>query len=384
MEASKNMDVKKDQLYENRVIRMSSALRNSLGLNINDIVTLRDKNSKIVVLRVEEILNEDLIYFPNVATITTRNAELINVNVGIERVSSITLGCDPEMFIIDKRSAQIIPASRYFRHMGEIGYDGLLMEIRPRPSLTPEGLTANIGDLFKKARMLIDSFGEGNRVKFVAASSYGGLPAGFHLHFGLPRNIMGFDPVVVNLARLMTIAFDYYIGVPSIIPEGNIDYKRRTKPHVAYGKPGNYRLDDRTFEYRLPGGILLRHPVYTCGIIAIGATVVEDLVSRIKEYTDDFSSLRLINTHTDLKRIYPNIQDIKGLFGLICSISIEPAMRCLENIINDIRQMIGYNQRAEPIENFFKCILNGTIFENDIEKNWGGINAVQQRQMGIL
>ena len=376
--------------YENRIIRISEAGRAHYGLQLEDPISLRTIHNEIIVLRVAEALKEDMDDDYSCASITSKNAELLGIHSSVpksevQRVRGITLGCDPEAFIVDMATGNLAGASRFFKKFGEVGHDGMMVEFRPPPSTDENVVTNNLWVLIQRARSILNGHPEGNRIGILGASSYAGLTAGFHLHYGLPSSLLGYNSGARNLARIMTLAFDYYIGIPAIIPEGSQDYRRRTQLHVEYGKPGGYRLDGRTFEYRLPGGILLQHPIYTRGIIALGATVVEDLVSRISTRTDGFVSLGLITRHEDLKELYPRLPDINGLFGLICSIDIAPARAHLAGIINDVRQMVGYEQRAQSIEPFFQHLMDGTTFNQNIELNWGGVaNEEQQGQMVVL
>jgi hypothetical protein len=373
--------------YENRIIRLSANGRAHYGVQLGDKLSFRATNGDIIVFRVDKALFKDLPDESSYGRITSRNAELLGIDTAapeseVQRVTGITLGCDPEAFLVDLHTGNLVGASRFFRKFGQVGHDGMMIEFRPPPSTDENVVTSHLYQLIQQARGVLNTHPEGNKIGMLGASNYAGLAAGFHLHYGLPSAFLGYGNNKRNLARIMTLAFDYYIGVPAIIPEGCEDYRRRTQTHVEYGKPGNYRLDGRTFEYRLPGGVLLQHPVLTRGILALGATVVEDLVSRLNTRTDGFLSLGLITRHEDLKELYPRLPDIHGLFNIICSIDIKPAREHFIGIVDDVRQMVGYDQRAASIEPFFQCLIDGTKFSKNIEHNWGGFpNAQQQGQM---
>jgi hypothetical protein len=186
----------------------------------------------------------------------------------------------------------------------------------------------------------------------------------------MPKGLLGLHPSVTTVAKLMTTAFDYYVGIPSIIPEGNKDVERRTTKFVRYGKPGEFCLDNRTFEFRMPGGINLKHPLLTRGLLALGAVVAEDVASRINTCTDNFIDLRELLSDVNLKTLYPNLPDIHTFYGIICNPDITAAMNQLPTIRNDVRQMIGYKQRAQAVESYFECIENSDKFGNNIEQNW--------------
>jgi hypothetical protein len=162
--------------------------------------------------------------------------------------------------------------------------------------------------------------------------------------------------------------FRHYVGVLSIIPEGSIDSGRRCAPFVSYGKVGDYRIDYRTLEYRVPGGALMKHPILAKGLISIGATVIEDAISRISEYTNGFDNTGSPSLIDDLSKLYPNIPDTESLFKIICTPDISIAKKHMNNIIKDISQMIGFNDRAGSINEFINNIENN--FDSNIDLNW--------------
>jgi hypothetical protein len=326
------------------------------------------------MFQIAEAFKEDVIRNPNCAYVTSGvDCELFikdKQSKEISRVTNITLGCDPELFMVDRISGNILAAHRFMRKYGDVGHDGMLLEFRPNHSLYAEEVCNNIWALINKARCMFNAFPEGNRIKMIAGSSWKGLTAGFHLHYGMPKGLLGLHPSVTTVAKLMTTAFDYYVGIPSIIPEGNKDVERRTTKFVRYGKPGEFCLDNRTFEFRMPGGINLKHPLLTRGLLALGAVVAEDVASRINTCTDNFIDLRELLSDVNLKTLYPNLPDIHTFYGIICNPDITAAMNQLPTIRNDVRQMIGYKQRAQAVESYSECIENSDKFGNNIEQNW--------------
>ncbi len=375
--------------YEHRIIRIPLAYREKNNLNIGDFLYLRTKDGNSKMFQIAEAFKEDVNRNPNCAYVTTAvDKELLikdRDSKEVSRVTNITLGCDPELFMVDKVTGNIVAAHRFMKKYGDVGHDGMLLEFRPNPSIYAEEVCDNLWTLVRKARCLLNAFPEGNRIMLVAGSSWNGLTAGFHLHYGMPKGLLGQRPHVNVVARLMTTAFDYYVGVPSIIPEGNVDIARRTTKFVEYGKPGGYRIDNRTFEFRLPGGINLRHPLFTRGLLALGAVVAEDVASRINTCTNNFMDLQELFSDIDLRALYPNIPDIHTFYGIICNPDITAAMNHLQVIKKDVRIMVGYEQRAAAVESYFECIEKGIKVGNNIEQNWGDFyNEKQQAQMVVL
>jgi hypothetical protein len=215
----------------------------------------------------------------------------------------------------------------------------------------------------------------------IGASCIGGTTAGFHLHFGIPARMLGKKPEKEAVARQMTKALSYYIGIPSMIIEGRNDYIRRCSIDVAYGKPMDFRLDNKTLEYRVLGGHNMRHPMLARGILALGAVVMEDLISRIRICTDSFINLKSMSSHADLISIYPHALHWFELTRTICVKEVNTALQHMDRIIEDVRSMVGFAKRAEAIENYFRCAVEGVEFNNDIETNWGGCYERQQGKM---
>lgn len=381
--------------YENRVIRIPAICREKHKLKLHDFITLKNHEGGLLTLQITEAYAEDVFTDRSVAFVTeeTYNSlHLANTEFKeISRVKNITLGCDPELYLVDKTTSNIIGASRFFEKYGIVGHDGLLMEIRPMPSIGVKELTTNIYNLLLQARAIIDKSQNGSDIALVAASHYkNGITAGFHLHYGLPEQLLGTGfnlnrYTITTVTRLMVMVLDYYVGIPAIIAEGKEDTLRRTLPYVKYGKPGGYVLDNRTLEYRLPGGHMLRHPILSEGLIALGIVVVEDIVSRLKVCTDRFINLDEMKTLKDMYQLYPNLPDTNSLYHCICNKDDEPARKHLNTIINDVKQMVGYNERLQYIRPLFKVLTEKVKFDNNIEENWRDyINEEQSKQMVLF
>ena len=374
--------------YEDRILRIPASYRARLGLCVGDFTHLKCVDGVHEMFQVAEAFREDVARNPNTAYATTKVYESVvggRSNSEIHLVSDITLGCDPEMYMVDRVSGNIVAAYRYLPKNGPIGHDGFLLEFRPNPSIHAYEVCDNLWKLICLARKVFNKKPEGNRITIAAGSSYGGMTAGFHLHYGLPRGLLGRRPGTYNVAKLMTAAFDYYVGIPSILPEGNTDVTRRTAKHVRYGKPGEYRLDHRTFEFRMPGGVNMIHPVLARGLMSLGAVVAQDVASRINTCTDSFTNLKELSSALDMRELYPNLPDVGEFYATITSPDISAARHHFETVKEDVRKMVGYEERAEDVEAYFEVLTRGLVFSNNVEHNWGGVyNAKQQGEMVVL
>ena len=395
MDERSKLDVK-----EHRVIRMPKGFRDVHMYNIHDYVSLRGADGNIIALQILPAYKEDALKDDASAYITSNiyaaskimgeEAKKTKIQ-NVELVQGITLGCDPETFLVDVKG-NMVYANRFFRRFSPVGYDGPMMELRPMPSTQENIVTGNLFSLIGQAREHLNTFAgvkvinnipipQPSTIKIVAASAYRNTAAGFHLHFGLPRQLLGGAYITKLLARQIVKALDFYVGLPAIIPEGNDDFFRRTFVGSAYGKPGNFILDHRTLEYRLPGGTLMRHPILAEGILGLGAAVIEDVVSRVKKITEDYSFLETMLPDKSLTTVYPNIPQPTEIFQMIVSPNVGPAQERLGTIVNDVRQMVGYEARARSIEAYFKHI--NTKFSNDVEANWRNHYEGQQKSVDM-
>ena len=385
---------------EERKIRIPFDLREFYGYEINEFLNLKSNAGKIVTLQVAPAYLKDAEHDSTLAYVTNgifKALKIDGLNIHdqeVDLVEGITLGCDPEFFLVDDAD-RCIYGSQFFRRWGDVGHDGPMVEVRPLASTSEVIVADNIMSLINKARTILNartdilSFNRlinGSDIKMLAASAHRGEAAGFHLHFGLPKPLLG--PHKYNrklLAAQIVKVLDFYVGIPSIIPEGSEDCFRRTFVQSTYGKPGNFDLDNRTLEYRVPGGYLLRHPTLTMGLMALGAVVVEDAVSRIRECTDDYTKLEEILSDSDLKLIYPNMPLASDIYRAVVAPSTVFAEELMPVIIRDVRQMVGYNRRSNLIEKFFSCVVNKEKFSNNIEQNWRSFyNEEQQGQMAVF
>jgi hypothetical protein len=367
---------------ENRKVRVPFELREIFGLECGQHITFRTADDGLITLRVDYCYKEDLAADDQVGYVTASTMGRIdpsykNVTVGeVEMVGGITLGCDPEFFIVHDTLGTIVKANHFFDKWGQVGCDGLMAELRPLPSTDEHTVTRNLALLLKQAVTRVKSTDIGHNMKLIAASCFKGTMAGFHLHFGIPKALIGKDITIHRATTQFIKALDYYVAVPAMLIEGETDYGRRCGLHLDYGKPGNYRLDNNiTLEYRVPGGALLKHPVLANGLLGLGIAVVEDVVSRLKVCTDSFVNLGTVVCEEDLRQLYPNVPSVTDLQRIIMSPSTTEARQHLGRIMADVRTMVSYNARKASIEPFFECILNNAQISSDIEQNWRHLYA---------
>lgn len=369
---------------EDRLIRIPKGLRGKLGYKTGLFLSLKSKLGNPIVLQIMPAFKADADADMESAWVSNETIKILDVQnmPTLKPAEDILIGCDPEFFLVDYDVKRMITASHFFYRWGELGSDLGLAELRPRPSSNIDQLTDNIRVLIAKADTVLKSrtvFANRN-LKMVAASCYGDqiggyATAGFHVHFGLPENILNKSEQSYNLLVRMTWILDYYVGVLSVLPEREIDAIRRTMGRSQYGKPSDFRSDGHTLEYRVPGGHLLRHPVLTKALLSLSKVVMKDMMTRFSAYSDGFKKPLLFRKYDDLKIFYPNLPDRELLWRAMTSPIPMDAMRMYPSIITDITKMVGYEEQKQTIKEYTQYMeevyVRNAMFDERMASNWG-------------
>ena len=365
---------KMTQNKEDSYIRLSSTLRNQLNVEVGTKIPFTNTQNETVFLCVEKLYNEDADSddFCYISEVTFKKIN-IESTLKIDNLN-ITLGCDPELFIVNRDNKRILKAYLFLKHDGEIGSDGMVAELRPPPGKNSTEVTANLYKLILQFREILDKnkIYMPSKLMMYAASSHTDLTAGFHVHHGhLPDRIIDPEyfhtvPVIEQVVRVM----DYFVGVPAIIAEGTTDSYRRTNTAVSYGKSGDYRTDNRTLEYRVPGGILLKHPVLTQGILALSSVVIRDIISKIKLISSDFKFNYWASNTSQINSLYSTLPNPITVSKIISSKYVNNAKQRVKGIRETVSNMINFKEEEDAINNFFDCLPTSQCIDNDIEKNW--------------
>ncbi len=377
---------------EDRLVRMPQKLRADFDLDTGLFLDMKDKEGKVMPLKISKCYLEDAVGDENAVYISEETHGLLDLEKipSLKPADDILIGCDPEFFIINKATGHTKSASHFFPHYGEVGSDCGLAELRPRPSSKEKEVVDNIDALMRKAYKHISnrSLFRDIPLSMMAASHLDGKAAGFHIHFGLPQPLLGTDSESKMLLGHITHMLDYYIGMSSILSEGSEDWKRRSAGFSKYGRPGDHRSKGMTLEYRVPGGHLLRHPVLTSGILSLSTVVMKDILSRLRAYSNGFKEKIVFKDYRDLRKIYPNLPNNEVILKCITSEKLDNAVNRMDTLMKDITDMVGYRENSESIVNYFSYILDyltkGDRFSKDLEINWRLAHEEQQGKMAVL
>lgn len=344
---------------ENRFIRASRAVIDEANIELGDVVELRGTNGPIN-LKVAPAYTEDMLIDSNKPICYVTSDVMLSINgnrVGeikqeVKRSVGITLGCDTEFFILDDKMNIVNPA-KFFREFGEIGYDMPMVEIRPQPATDPITLSNNIYELIGKTAGILKPY----NITPAFASNYNGNSAGFHIHFGLPKEILNDSMFRYKTALLLTYALDFYISLFSVLSENTEDINRRQHKASEYGGIGDYRIDVITFEYRSIGGHVLRDKELVEDILCLSYIVVDDIINRLYSITNGFRNADVAFDKNAIYSIYTcmalyNALDLNNMSYRNIDIykDINKIKEIVSAIFDEVGLMLSYNKYKHNME----------------------------------
>jgi len=395
IKASTHMDSAASPLgsVEDRLIRIPAELRIKLQLDTGVFLVFGGKDGSKIVLQTAPAYAKDIIVSEDCMYVSQTTKDLLQLEKSpvIKPANDVLIGCDPEFFLVDSSTGFHISASHFFPHSGEVGNDCGLAELRPRPSYSAAGVVAELRRLITQTAQHLEqrTWLRAKPIKLVAASYWNNASAGFHVHFGLPANLLKASASNYTIIRGLISILDYYVGITSVLPEGDEDALRRSERVSRYGKPGDYRADLRTLEYRVPGGHLLRHPILTGGLMAVSIVTMKDALSRFAAYTDNFTRrVDDLAAYETIKGLYPTMPLKENLYKSLTNESIKVPMTYMNLIFNDLTSMIGFDANRTEILEYFNYLVEfirgRTRINEDILTNWGITDERQPRPLEVL
>lgn len=254
---------------------------------------------------------------------------------------SVTLGTDVEVMLRNTQGKMVL-ASNYFTRKGRVGcddrsvnYDGRrlpLMELRPAPDSTPNGLVLNLRATMREASERI------NRplVEWRAGSMpFKPYSTGGHIHFS-----------GISFSSRLVKALDHYLGLPLMAVE---DRTRAALRRPKYGHLGDVRHKDYGgFEYRTPSS-------FVCSQAATVAAF--HLAHMISLYYRDLPIVDLYAPHMQIAFYDGQLTVLRPLI--------------LRNV-ETIRLHAAYSQYREYVEPLFVMVEQGRTWDEgrDVRTEW--------------
>lgn len=289
-------------------IRVPSKLMKILNLDYGDWLLFDTKQGCCSVMVTKSNIDDIIEYGDNRAFVSPHSPilESASSEVLIEP-HKLTIGGDPEFFILNNRG-RLIEASRIFPFDGAVGSDGHLGELRPDYALCPDQFVENIRRLILELK---------NRLPTglipVASSYLNHRCSGFHIHLGMPIELLSFAANDVDrFFKNLVATLDYLVALPAAALDP--DDSRRLS--FSYGKPGDYRLSMRTLEYRTPGGFHLKSPIYAKHLLSSAYKVVDKIVSETEKISGGWREMSNVTDFSYFRNVY-NIPDKKYVHDIL-------------------------------------------------------------------
>ncbi len=362
-----NFDIQPNALMRDRPnsISLPQGLREELGVLVGQFLQIGGKEELVL-----EVCNT---FSPLqvAAFITPENFEKIQGQDVEFKILEVTLGCDPEFFIM--WGNRKISAATYLPYQGQIGCDGELGELRPMYGRHEDQVVANLQRLIpaipnklvrsRWARGFPDG---GSQFTYEAHSYYYSTAAGFHVHLGIPPEILNtkksFNRSAMNhIVRCL----DWYVSVPLVPLESN---HQRRLGNTQYGEPGDYRPSNMTLEYRTPGAFYLRSPRLARGLLGMTLMITEAIVSRMKTASKGFTKLHQLSD-ADLHEIMP-IPDPSTIKGVLKHRNISNAMSKIPAIREEMQKLPNYGKHRGAVEGFFSAVEDKVQPGPNLLQNW--------------
>lgn len=313
--SSEKMDGnRKESRNENGLIRMSATTRDYMGFH-DDRVELwpvgssgEDRLNKSIMLKIFHAYSEDIKKvkkdiergemskeeLKRVGFVTTKifnricgDNKAVSSNIWIsDDVHDTVMGVDPEFLLFRPDENVVVSANDVLPHNGEIGSDGAMAEIRPKPEITTKKLVENMAKIFK------DNIDNGNirDYRWIATCFHRddrrGYPVGGHIHVGSPMQIaVRSDAVKGNFYHVANKIIDEYITVPLIKLDGPDGAGRRSPEAMfsGFGGFGDFRTDHGRLEHRSASGIWLLHPAVARAVLGTAKAVIDEIFKLIAD-----------------------------------------------------------------------------------------------------
>ena len=362
-----DFDIQAGNIDNSNVISLPTEVRKDLGLIPGQFLEIKTESIAFVLQVIPPLKEEQEVALVSPSVYSSFNGKELE-----HQILEVTLGCDPEFFIL--WGQRRMSATNYLPFAGQVGCDGELGELRPMYGKHEDRVVDNLHNLIKQIpsrtkrckaaspNLPVDGYS----FNYEAHSFFMNLAAGFHIHLGLPPEILNtrkeFNRVTMNH---LVQCLDWYVSTPCISLEEN---HGRRLGRSQYGQPGDYRPSNVTLEYRTPGGFFLRSPKLSNGLLGTALLVVEFLVSRLKEQSNNFVHLQKL-TKNDLNEILP-VPNTNEILETLLHKDPNVSKRYLDKIRTQLEQLPNYKNHQEAVNNLF--IEEGKPLEqsSNLLTNW--------------
>lgn len=312
--SSRMGDNKKPDRDEHSLIRLSATARTNLGFandvevsgkQVKSLGTFQAFSKDIKELREKGTFTADelkRVGFVTPATfrsLTGKNSPLEKDNIWISKTVQTTLiGADPEFLLFDG-DGNVVHANNHLSKPGLVGSDGAMIEVRPEPSKTPEGLVKNIKSIFSN-RDLMHSVREFDWMAAIYhKNAQRDYPVGGHIHLGNPVGIRKLTGTQKHfMFGIFNKILDELLSLPMIKLDGqDLGECRRSKCQMAmgnrgFGYYGEWRPCDGRLEHRTLSGLWLMHPTVAEAVLGTAKAIADEMFGLVDNKGYDLDYIR--------------------------------------------------------------------------------------------
>jgi hypothetical protein len=307
---SPKMDANRKQgRNEDGLIRLGSHARENLGLTTDKSIELwpdtgsaDDRINRARALEIFEAYKEDLKGLKNSGIpeeeylrsgfVTSKTFEVVcrdrqkkKDKIWIaDSITDTVIGGDPEFMLFNK-NGKMISASRCLEFVSDLGNDGHLAELRPKPATTPKDFVKNIESILKSRAndKKISNLGWMSGCYYKGPYHDGGVDydmifaVGGHIHFGTPVMLVRAMEKMNSASKLvmyqcMKKTLDEFVAIPCMRLDG-MDESTKRRDYHNYGALHDIRTDHGRLEWRTLSGMWMSHPVLAKAVLGASKAV---------------------------------------------------------------------------------------------------------------
>lgn len=350
---------------EDGIIRLPPRQKKRLRVSPGDRLRLTTHDNRKLSVTVANVHADDLVSDNKAAWVTQDVFDLIVGNP--TDYNEVTLGCDPEFLFLDAKR-KVLPANYWLPMRGTVGSDGPLAEFRPSPARHETEVIENLRKLIRGLPpMLQRQFGSRKLITAEGHSCWDNLALGFHIHLGAPRELITYAaPGSKEFVRSLVSGLDFFVGIPAMLLENT---NTRRLGNGEYGKPGDFRITNRTIEYRTPGGFHLRHPEYAAGIMGLALCFAKEALEKAREESSGWRELKQIANYHWMKDKF-DLPAKKNIKWALLEPTKKIAVNYLPQLVKNLKNLKYFDEHSDSIRTYFRLMLGKKQYGSNLLQNW--------------
>lgn len=289
-------------------------------------------------------------------------------------IHDTVIGSDPEFLLFENDRDRIIHAGSKLGFEGELGSDGAMAELRPKPSTTVGEHISNISDIFKynKYTKNIKDY------RWLSACYHEDgsrdYPVGGHIHIGNPMKIAKMSQKNKHaFFRVMNKILDELLSLPLTKLDGEEEgRKRRTScrmsRHGGYGFFGEWRPCEGRLEHRTLSGMWLVHPSVAKAVLGTAKAIIDEIFRLIanNKFDPEYMCLSYGSGEGDGAEVNKKMWK-KGFDGWK-DISLAKDMRCIassDKIITWLNESKPTRINSTYLNDWLKTMKSFSTYRNN-------------------